>query len=185
MLLLTLRGTPTLYYGDELGLEDVAIPPDRVQDPWERNEPGLGLGRDPARTPMPWDGSPNAGFTTGTPWLPLHEDWPARNVAAQAADPRSMLALHRRLIALRRERPALHAGTIAGLHAEGDVLMFERRRGAERLLVALNLGRAPQRLHLAAPGRVLLSTHMDRDAAIGGILELRASEGMVLELSAP
>ena len=72
MLLLTLRGTPTLYYGDELGLEDVAIPPDRVQDPWERNEPGLGLGRDPARTPMPWDNSTNAGFTTGTPWLPVN-----------------------------------------------------------------------------------------------------------------
>ena len=57
MLLLTLRGTPTLYYGDELGLSDVAIPPDQVQDPRELREPGLGLGRDPVRTPMPWDGS--------------------------------------------------------------------------------------------------------------------------------
>jgi hypothetical protein len=79
MLLLTLRGTPTLYYGDELGLSDVAIPPAQVQDPRELREPGLGLGRDPVRTPMPWDGSRNAGFTTGRPWLPLNPDWPARN----------------------------------------------------------------------------------------------------------
>ncbi|HZZ89127.1 MAG TPA: alpha-amylase family glycosyl hydrolase, partial [Caulobacteraceae bacterium] len=72
MLLLTLRGTPTLYYGDELGLEQAAIAPERVQDPWEKNEPGLGLGRDPCRTPMPWDASPHAGFSTAEPWLPLN-----------------------------------------------------------------------------------------------------------------
>ena len=71
MLLLTLRGTPTIYYGDEIGMRDVPIPPERVQDPWEKNEPGLGLGRDPERTPMQWDGRPKAGFTTGEPWLPL------------------------------------------------------------------------------------------------------------------
>ena len=65
MLLLTLRGTPTLYYGDELGMTDVPIPPDEVQDPFEKNEPRHGLGRDPQRTPMQWDSSPNAGFTTG------------------------------------------------------------------------------------------------------------------------
>src|SRR5581483_1078905 len=80
MLLLTLRGTPTMYYGDELGMENVTIPPDRVQDPWEKNEPGLGLGRDPQRTPMQWDSSPNAGFTTVIPWLPLAPDHTSRNV---------------------------------------------------------------------------------------------------------
>src|SRR5919205_1184553 len=74
MLLLTLRGTPTLYQGEEIGMTDVPIPPERVQDPWERNVPGLGLGRDPARTPMPWDGRFGAGFTTGEPWLPLGAD---------------------------------------------------------------------------------------------------------------
>ena len=80
VLLLTLRGTPTLYYGDELGLSDVAIEPSQVRDPRELREPGLALGRDPVRTPMPWDDSANAGFTKGTPWLPLHDDWPTRNV---------------------------------------------------------------------------------------------------------
>ena len=93
MLLFTLRGTPTLYYGDELGMTDVEIPPERVQDPWEE------AGRDPVRTPMPW--SADGGFTSGEPWLPMGD--PAINAAAQRDDPRSMLTLHRELIALRRE----------------------------------------------------------------------------------
>ena len=106
MLLLTLRGTPTMYYGDEIGLARVEIPPERVQDPWEKNEPGLGLGRDPERTPMQWDGSPNAGFTTGEPWLPLRRrsTRPATSKALPR-DPGSILTLYRRLIALRRDEP--------------------------------------------------------------------------------
>src|SRR5687768_10359567 len=87
MLLLTLRGTPTVYNGDEIGMQDVPIAPGRVQDPLERRVPGLGLGRDPVRTPMQWSGEPNAGFTSGEPWLPLAASWREVNVAAQAGDP--------------------------------------------------------------------------------------------------
>ena len=87
VLLLTLRGTPTLYYGDEIGMTDVPIPPDRVQDPFERNVPGLGLGRDPERTPMQWSAAPNAGFTAGTPWLPVAADYRETNVETQRRDP--------------------------------------------------------------------------------------------------
>ena len=88
MLLLTLRGTPTLYYGDELGMQDVPITPEQVQDPAEKNEPGKGRGRDPERSPMLWVNAPNAGFTTAeaTPWLPLESDWATRNAAAQRRD---------------------------------------------------------------------------------------------------
>src|SRR4051794_3061078 len=107
LLLLTLRGTPTLYYGDELGLSDVAIPAAKVQDPRELREPGLALGRDPVRTPMPWDGSENAGFTTAEPWLPLNPDWPTRNIARTAEEPHSILTLYRQLLAMRRTHPAL------------------------------------------------------------------------------
>jgi alpha-glucosidase len=186
MLLLTLRGTPTLYYGDELGMEDVPIPPDRVQDPWERNEPGRG--RDPARTPMPWDGSPNAGFTAGTPWLPLPPDHPVRNVAAMSEDPRSILMLYRRLIALRREHSALQAGSYVPVACGEGVFAFERRDGATRLLIALNLGQSPRRLGMAGfgatPGRILLSTALDREGeAAGGELALRPAEGVILRLS--
>src|SRR5262249_28983895 len=104
MLLLTLRGTPTLYQGDELGIGLVDIPPDRVRDPQDLRQPGLGLGRDPSRTPMPWDASPQAGFSTAEPWLPLNEDWPIRNVAQQKELPGSMLNLYRHLLAIRRRR---------------------------------------------------------------------------------
>ena len=187
MLLLTLRGTPTLYYGDELGLQDVPIPSDRVQDPWEQNEAGLGLGRDPARTPMPWNDLNNAGFTSGVPWLPLNADWEVRNVAALAADPRSILALYGRLIALRRQRPALHSGAYMAIHADGDVLAFERRHEQDApLLIALNFSSSQQLFSLqpnALKASLLLSTELDRDGeVVDGVLNLRPSEGLILEL---
>src|SRR2546423_3527342 len=110
MLLLPLRGTPTIYCGEELGMRDVPIPPELVQDPHERNVPGLGLGRDPERTPMQWDAGPHAGFTAGTPWLPLADDYPTVNVAAERGHPRSMLTPYPSPIALRRDAPALALG---------------------------------------------------------------------------
>src|SRR5260370_1783011 len=115
MLLLTLRGTPTLYYGDELGLSDVAIPPAQVQDPRGLREPGLALGRDPVPTPMPSAGSENAGFTAAAarPWLPLNADWPTRNVAVDGEEPHSILTLYRRLLAARRAHLALSLGHFA------------------------------------------------------------------------
>ena len=127
VLLLTLRGTPTLYYGDELGLSDVVIESSQVQDPRELREPGLALGRDPVRTPMPWDESENAGFTTAKPWLPLNADWPTRNVARMTEDPQSILTLYRRLLALRRDCLALSIGDFVLLSVEGEILAYERR----------------------------------------------------------
>jgi len=186
MLLLTLRGTPTLYYGDELGLEDVAIPPDRVRDPRELREPGLGFGRDPVRTPMPWDGSPHAGFTSGTPWLPLNPDWPTRNVAAQADDPASPLALHRALLRLRRTHDALAIGAVRLIEAEGDVLAYERTHGRERIVIALNLGSDGQRLIVPGEYDVLLSTHPEsRRGAYAGSIALAPDEGVILRARNP
>ena len=130
VLLLTLRGTPTLYYGDELGLTDVAVPPEREQDPWGVNvPPGTGA---TVRTPMQWDAGPNAGFSAGEPWLPLGDDADVRNVAVQREDPDSMLALHRDLLSLRRAEPALRAGDHRTVAAEGDVLAYERSHGDRR-----------------------------------------------------
>jgi alpha-glucosidase len=148
MLLLTLRGTPTLYYGDEVGLEQVPIPPERVQDPWGISEPELG--RDPCRTPMPWDASVSAGFTSGRPWLPLNQDWKTRNVAAERADPGSMLNLYRDLLALRRSSPALSLGDYLELRASDGVLAYERRGGGQRMLAALNLTSEPRSVCLPA-----------------------------------
>ncbi|HWE98877.1 MAG TPA: alpha-amylase family glycosyl hydrolase [Caulobacteraceae bacterium] len=186
MLLFTLRGTPTLYYGDELGLEQVAIASDRVQDPWEKNEPGLGLGRDPCRTPMPWDASPNAGFSAASPWLPLNPDWETRNVAAEMADPASMLSLCRRLIALRRASPALTLGAYARVSADNSVLMFQRVAGAERILVALNFTHQPQAANLPAGDwtPVASTASVTQFPGQSGRLELAPDEGTILRATA-
>src|SRR5690606_33040833 len=145
MLLLTLRGTPTLYQGDELGIGLVDIPTDRIRDPQDLRQPGLGLGRDGARTPMPWNADSHGGFSAAEPWLPLIGPWQTRNVSAQEHDPDSMLRLYRALLALRRAQPALSRGDFAFVSADQDVLQCERRDGADRLLIALNLASGPRR----------------------------------------
>ncbi|CAN5412137.1 alpha-amylase family glycosyl hydrolase [soil metagenome] len=183
MLLLTLRGTPTIYYGDEIGLEDVTIPADLVQDPRELREPGLGLGRDPVRTPMAWDAGPNAGFSSGAPWLPLNDDWIDRNVAAQDGSAGTMLMLYRRLIELRRDHPALSVGEFRLIESAGDVLAYERSCGEDRIVVALNLGASEQRVALPE-GHLLLSTHQ-RDPCFrrGDGSVLAANEGIIVKIA--
>jgi alpha-glucosidase len=180
MLLLTLRGTPTLYQGDELGMHDVPIPPERVQDPAGRNVPGLGLGRDPERTPMQWSGGPGGGFTTGTPWLPLADDVDAINVERERADPRSLLGLYRRLIELRRATPALAVGAFRPLFVDDHVLVYAREQADRRYVVALNFSHEPRAVAIPA-GRVLLSTHLDRpEAPAPSPFPLRPDEGLLL-----
>lgn len=180
MLLLTLRGTPTLYYGDEIGMPQVEIPPSRVRDPWEKNVPGMGVGRDGCRTPMQWDATAYAGFSVSEPWLPLSKNVALENVATERQDSASMLSLYRALIALRRARPELALGTYRFVSVADDLLMFERAHQGRRLLVALNLGVASA--SLAAHGRILLSTFMDRQGeAMDGPLNLRGAEGIILE----
>jgi alpha-glucosidase len=183
MLLLTLRGTPTVYYGDELGMTDVPIAPDQVQDPFEKRVPGIGAGRDPERTPMRWDTSPAAGFTTGSPWLPIGGDVASCNVGTERNDPTSMLSLHRALLKLRRKRPALALGNYERVPTVGDCLAFIRRSEKERLLVALNFAKEPLALKLPGEfvnGRVLLSTMMERGGNASDEIALRPMEGVVL-----
>jgi alpha-glucosidase len=182
MLLLTLRGTPTIYYGDEIGMTDVPIPPELERDPARLEGPGRG--RDPERTPMRWDGSPGAGFTSGTPWLPIGEVGDV-NVAAQRDDPGSILQLHRRLIALRQAEPALAVGAWAPILARGDVLAYERSLPGRRLVVALNLGAASHDVEVRSfhAGRVLVSTGLDRTSEeVSGTISLRGNEGVVVEV---
>jgi alpha-glucosidase len=186
MLLLTLRGTPTMYYGDEIGMKDVAIPRHMIQDPFERNVPGIGCGRDPERTPMQWEPSAGAGFTAGRPWLPLAPDWTQVNVAAQAEAPRSTLSLYRRLIALRRAEPGLAIGGYAPLHAEGDVIAYLREGFGRRFLVVLNLAGAPASFGMPAGqrARLILTTYLDRDGLeSSNPLQLRPDEGVILDIS--
>ncbi|MGH3344987.1 MAG: alpha-amylase family glycosyl hydrolase [Carbonactinosporaceae bacterium] len=177
MLLLTLHGTPFLYYGDELGMADVPVPRERAADP---------DGRDPARGPMQWDATPGAGFTTARPWLPLSADAHRRNVAAQRDDTASMLSLYRRLIWYRKGSPALRWGDYQAVPcAPRGVLAYLRSAPEERLLVALNTTDRPRALdvgRLAAGTRVELSTDPGRHPGPvpGGTVELGPDEGVVI-----
>ena len=188
MLLLTLRGTPTMYYGDELAMLDARIPPERVQDPVEKNVPGLGLGRDPCRTPMQWDASRFAGFSVVEPWLPISDDYEVVNVAAASVDPASILMLYRQLLKLRREHPALSTGDYVPVAMTGDLLAYIRRGPGERFLIALNLGAGPYALSLTSlntTGRVVLSSHLDRaDSSPTDSISVRPNEGVVIALPA-
>ncbi len=183
MLLLTLRGTPTLYYGDELGMPDGLIPPDRVRDPAELNQPGIGMGRDPERTPMLWENSTSAGFTSGTPWLPIAADFASRTVQTQDLDPASVLTLYRTLLALRRSHAALHSGSISAVEGGDEgILNYVRSDGSERLQVLLNLTSQEHRV-ACPPGRILLSTDPTGQSPIfTGELVLRRDEGVIVAL---
>ena len=185
MLLLTLRGTPTLYYGDELGMAEMSIPLEYVKDPWERNEPGLGLGRDPQRTPMQWDSSPNAGFTTGNPWLPLTPNCLECNVETLSKDPESILSLYRRLISFRQNHPALIEGRYRQIAMTGgdDLLCYQRGHGPGRVVVVLNFGDSAQPAETAefAGMRIAISTHPRRDGEpVRRMIEIQPNEGMIL-----
>jgi alpha-glucosidase len=186
MLLLTLRGTPTLYYGDEIGMQQLAIAPDQVRDPFEKNVPGIGVGRDGCRTPMQWNGDAHGGFTTGEPWLPLANDYVDENVADLSADIHSILNLYRALIELRKAVPGLMAGGYAAVAASGDLLAYRREYHGDTLLIVLNLGTGPISIGpatMAYTGEILLSTNLDRsgETACGG-LDLGGNEGLIIRL---
>ncbi len=181
MLLLTLRGTPFLYYGDELGMPDVDIPPGEVRDPWGRSVEFLG--RDGARTPMQWSPGPNAGFCAEevVPWLPIGPDHETVNVESQLEDPGSMLNMYRRLLELRRSCPPLRTGRLMSAPtSDDDLFVFERKASGGRVTVALNFSSGVKVLEVEA-GRVVFSTaHPDRSDPVEGSLRVEGAEGVVV-----
>ena len=186
LMLLTLRGTPTIYYGEEIGMVDVPVATEDARDPLELREPGRG--RDGCRSPMQWDASPHAGFTTpdSTPWLPAAPDARDVNVAAQAEDPDSLLTLTRDLLRLRKEHPVLHHGDFERFGPTPDGTFAYRRLGREgQLTVVLNLTAEERIVPDGGPGRVLIGTGRDRDgASVSAAVELRPNEALVLESKA-
>jgi alpha-glucosidase len=181
LMLYALRGTPFIYQGEELGLRNAAIPPERVVDV---------DGRDGFRTPMPWRApsvaGPGVGFTTGEPWLPAGADAEALSVERQAADPASMLTFVRRLAALRRDTAALQGGDQRFVDGGADVLAWRRETGDDRLLAAINFATRPGPLAAALGAAPELLISSDPARAPGPVgprgLTLLPGEGVLLRL---
>lgn len=184
MLLFTLRGTPTIYYGEEIGMCDVEIPPELVEDPQGKTQPTRK--RDVARTPMQWNQGPNAGFTTGTPFFPLAEDYRQVNVEFQEQDPRSLLSVYRRLITLRKAEPALTDGLQTPIIHRSPLLFFRRELPDRKLLTVLNMAANDVPFDFSEVGtkaRLLLSTFLDKEGeSLGPEIHLRGNEGLILAL---
>ncbi|PJF23420.1 MAG: alpha-amylase [Phototrophicales bacterium] len=186
VLLLTLRGTPTIYYGEELGMHNVTIPADQILDPQGKNQ--AGFNRDECRTPMQWDTTPNAGFTCPdvVPWLPVASDYEQINVAVQQQNPASLLNLYRRLLAYRKRTPALNAGRYYSLDAPEGCFVYLRQFNDQQRLVVLNFTTEAHTLSLDEweSGLIAISTDYHRE---GQTIDLknwvvRANEALVIEV---
>jgi alpha-glucosidase len=186
MLLMTLRGSPLLYYGEEIGMHNVEVPEEMKKD---RMGLQVGLSRDPQRTPMQWSNAKNAGFSNAPPedcWLPVGADYDTLNAEVEREDPKSMLHLYRSLIACRRSTPALLDGSYRPVEVNTrEVFAFLREKDTQRMLVTLNF--SDQLINLNLPrlgkGKILLSTFLERNDPINlASLEVYPNEGLVIEL---
>ena len=190
VLLLGIRGTPFLYYGEELGMGDVEVPPaESIDAPAARVAPGFTWwDRSSSRTPMPWDDGPGAGFTTGTPWLRLGPDAHTRNVRTQTADDGSVLACYRRLLRARHEFSSLQDGDLSIVRvADPDVLAFRRRGSGRDVLVIVGFGPGATTVRVPPPGAggAWVAAAGSDPAPLplgedGRLVHLRGYEGLIL-----
>jgi alpha-glucosidase len=187
MLLLTLRGTPTIYYGDEIGLKDVPIPFEEIKDPQGLNMPDKNLSRDPARTPMQWDENTYAGFSSAKPWLRVDRNHKSINVKNQNALPESMLSLYKKLIDLRKNEASLAIGDYKPVHSDNQMIAYIRHSPeASAFLVVLNLTHRPCFLRQKSTqytGEIIVSTAPELEGArVEGTITLSGDEGYVIKL---
>jgi len=210
MLLLTLRGTPTMYYGDELGMENVFIPPEKYKDPVAVNDPavgrssdyegtsikwdnsrftsflsGVGKSRDCERTPMQWDNSRFAGFSNVPPWLPAGKDYKINNVKVQSENPTSFLNMVKKIIKIRNNSKALRYGKYSDIEInEDDIMVYTRTFEDENLLVILNFSNNIKQLEISnktEQGKIILSTNLDRNEVVDlNDVNIRKHEGLIL-----
>ncbi|HSX19272.1 MAG TPA: alpha-amylase family glycosyl hydrolase [Candidatus Saccharimonadales bacterium] len=187
IMLLTLRGFSYIYSGDELAMTDTPIAKDKVMDTFELHSPGLGLGRDPQRTPMQWDTTKNAGFSTDSPWLPVNKNYKKLNVQAQMQDKKSHLNLYKKLINLKKTSPAIKEGEYIPLPMPApNVYSYLREKGAQKVLVVVNFDNKPKKLSLGyKEARIILDSFLTREPNKKVSLvdfKLKPDEGIIFEL---
>lgn len=187
-LTMTLRGTPYIYYGEEIGMRNIHVPRRFIQDAVGEKYWPIFDGRDKNRSPMQWDATPHAGFTNGKPWLPVHPEYEQRNVEAQRKNPQSLFNFYKQLIKVRKDLPALRTGMFQPLtYDPRRLLAYLRQSPDQTVLVALNFSRRKVRLALGADlrqkgWRLALSSHRDEMPGFetGGYLSLAGDEVMIL-----
>lgn len=180
-ILMTLRGTVFMYYGEEIGMRDVPISRSEVMDPIGKRYWPIFKGRDGCRAPMQWDAGANAGFSQAEPWLKLNQDFPFRNVSAQRSEPNSLFYFYRKLIQLRKELPALQSGMFLPLTYDPKrILAYLRKTDKQSVIVAVNFSSRPTRFFLGretakSNWQPVLSNYADR------MPEIRHGELMLLK----
>lgn len=177
---LTLPGLPTIYNGDEIGMEDGVTLPHQVRDPSATHEMG---GRDPQRTPMQWDATKNAGFTTGEPWLPVAPSYVQNNVAQQVDDDESYLSLYQMLLHLRRIDPVLVSGSFDLVDVVNDMLVYQRSGDDRSYLVVLNFSHQSRTANVPVGDLLFMTNSGDVvDYTDAGELTLKEHSAVLIKL---
>jgi alpha-glucosidase len=181
-LIMTLRGTPYIYYGEEIGMTCENVPKKHIQDPLGKRGWPVIKGRDGERTPMQWDSSKNSGFSSGTPWIPVNSDYANKNVEAQSHDKNSLLSFYRSLIWLRKNSKALTIGDIEFLIKEpNEVLIYKRKYGDEEKIVLLNFSNNPQHVSINEKGNAVFGTHREMNVNLSlEVFEVQPYEVIIL-----
>lgn len=181
MMLLTLPGLPFIYYGDELGMVDGTLSEKQIRDPFVTP----GMGRDPQRTPMQWDSSEHAGFTKGTPWLPVAPDYAKVNVQKESQDSTSSLHLYKQLIHFRSQSATLKNGTYRSINVSEDIFGYKRSHNTQTLLILLNFSHTVKRVTIQGlRGTIILSSYGDKESTIvEKQIQLRANEGLLIRVN--
>ncbi len=190
-LMLTLRGTPFLYYGEEIGMRDISLSRNEILDPPGKKFWPFFKGRDGCRSPMQWNNEVNAGFSAAQPWLPVHPNYPMRNVTTQKDDPSSLLNYYRKLIQLRRTERCLQRGSYRLIeNLPRSVLGYTRELGVEKLMILLNF--RLKKVHFTLPDRLYLHNYRELINSLPGTdsidiqsqkIELQPGHALVLRLS--
>jgi alpha-glucosidase len=190
LLLLTLRGTPFIYYGEEIGMKEAKLPKSKLKDPIGLKWYPLHRGRDGCRTPMQWEAHKKAGFSKASAfWLPVGPEVERRNVATQEGDAQSLLNFYKRLIRMRKELPVLTEGSYQSV-TEGipeDCFCFRRKSGQQELLICLNFSLSRREIPFGGQEEpeLLVSTDWQRleDESRGKTAALEPFEGRLYRIN--
>jgi len=184
ILHLTLKGTPFIYYGEEIGMENVSIPKEHIKDLYGKLLYPFFKGRDHSRTPMQWDSSKNAGFSEQTPWLPISGSYKTINVEAEEKDVNSVLSVYKKLMALRKENNVLQSGNIHFVNkGKNNILIYSRRIEMEEIIIVLNFSNKKNMANIGAVGetsKVIFSTHQGTKIEENKIM-LQPFEGVIVK----